>query len=108
MENGFDIALLKLDEEADLTIPDLVGEEYQPRSGETFAAIGWGVSGESNELSQNLVVVQNLIFIPMRSCNIPDYWAGLIKDNMLCAGLGEDSCEGDLRCLLTATASLCR
>ena len=59
-----------------------------------MAALGWGVSGDSDELSENLILVENLLFISTDSCNEENNWRGIVKENMLCAGYGQDSCRG--------------
>ncbi|XP_070596613.1 transmembrane protease serine 12-like [Erythrolamprus reginae] len=58
---------------------------------------GWGLTTEKKREREILQEAQ-VDIIPISICNRPNWYAGLVKDQMLCAGSqkgGIDGCEGD-------------
>lgn len=85
VEDGYDIALIELDSESELSVPDLDTPWNRHHDERLFAVLGWGMN-ESREFPDRLQVATELPFIPLNSCNIEQRWNGGIKSSMICAG----------------------
>lgn len=90
---GYDIALLKLDREANVTqFPSLAIYDNLLVSGNVLAAIGWGKT-RTADIAETLQITTRLQYIGYESCN--KLWGGIIKEGMICAGIEqEDTCKG--------------
>jgi len=87
LEKGFDIALIELDQVADLHVPelDVAGSVYS--TGNRFSVVGWGLT-ENHKRANVLQIGLNLDFVPNDICSKDDLWGGDIKNSMICAGTG--------------------
>lgn len=98
LENDFSLCLLDSPVPVDESYIqlDLNEDENDPEDGEDLIVLGLGVteSGNVAQYLQNVTVPT----ISNEKCNKGDYYGGMIKDSMLCAGYEKgqmDSCQGD-------------
>lgn len=95
VEDGNDIALLKLSKNANLRVPHLDSVSSVYRDGVSFAAPGWGIQGEGEGFSDKLQVAEDLPYVNLKSCNNKGAWNNSIKASMTCAGFGSPgTCQG--------------
>lgn len=96
VEDGNDIALLKLTKTTDLRTPDLDAVSSVSKDGVLLAAPGWGLLGEGEGFSDILQVAPELRFVKLSSCNNEGAWNNSIKTSMICAGHGNaGTCQGE-------------
>ena len=101
---GFDIAMLKLNREADSPIPEILAKENVLKSGSRFTALGWGGT-EISHYSEKLRLTDDLAFVPADICRNNGYD---VDDTMVCAGLShENTCRGDFGSFPHPFLSLC-
>lgn len=92
--DGFDIALIKLDEPCDFQVPNLDAKGNLHRSGTVFSALGWGKKSDGQPADE-LQIADRLRFFARHICNDVNNWNGLIKDSMICTKPGDqDTQEG--------------
>ena len=94
VNEGYDIAVIELDREANVTLPvfDRQGGEF--RYGQAFTAVGWG-RNRKGAFPDRLQMAENLINLPPQRCRKR---FGIEFEKMICAGLMyEDTCEGELQ-----------
>ena len=92
VEDGSDIAVVRLNKETNLTLPsiDIQGGEY--RSGKLFTALGWGLN-ETGRHSNTLQMATNLVYVKNHDCK--EFLGGAVKKHSICAGFSnENTCEG--------------
>ena len=90
--DGSDIAVLKLDREANLTLPRLGSEDVPLRRGRLLSAIGWGRT-ESEYRSQVLRLADHIVVVDHKFCDVQ--LQGVDEDSWICAGAtGQDTCRG--------------
>eukprot|EP00210_Caulerpa_lentillifera_P009321 g8885.t1 len=95
VKNEFDIAVIRLNSTAKLTVPNLASSRYVLAPGEQLSAIGWGAT-ERFIVSEELQIAEAMTFIPLSACNKEKRWNGQIKKSMICAEGGYiDTKEGD-------------
>ncbi|XP_053150315.1 transmembrane protease serine 12-like isoform X4 [Hemicordylus capensis] len=59
---------------------------------------GWGATREKGKKNPAILQETEINIIPQHICGSPDWYWGIVKENMLCAGSehgGVDSCQGD-------------
>lgn len=89
---GYDIALLKLDREANLTVPVLAYSNKSLLYGTNLVALGWGTN-ENNDFEELLQMAQGLEYIPTEKCKV--YWK-FVKEWQICAGITvSNTCRGN-------------
>jgi transmembrane serine protease 9 len=104
----FDVALLHLTKPFTARTLSLVTAAEVDRMtsvGTLVTAIGWGLTAEGTQVSNVLRRVTVQIF-SNKTCNGVASYAGIITDQMMCAGFaegGKDSCQGDSGGPLVAT-----
>jgi secreted trypsin-like serine protease len=86
---GNDVAVLRLDADAEVTPIQVVGET----AATSAVTIGWGAQQSGGSTTS----VQRYAWVPLVSRNLCQIaYSGLIDETMICAGgLGVDSCQGD-------------
>ena len=90
--NGSDIAVLKLDREANLSLPRLASSDVPLKAGDLLAATGWG-QAESAHHSHVLRLADRIAVVGQKYCDVQPQ--GADKDSWICAGaLGQDTCRG--------------
>ena len=94
VKDGYDIALVKLDRNANLTLPsiDIQGGEF--REGKLFTALGWG-QDETGNHPNSLQIADSLIYVNHRHCE--GFLQDAVKKHSICAGFSgenENTCEG--------------
>ena len=95
--DGHDVAVLKLDREANLTLPRLGTGNVVLDRGDYLAATGWGVT-KSGVPSKKLQVATHLALVGQDKCK--EQPQGVDAKSWICAGgLQEDTCKGHLDCL---------
>ena len=93
VNGGYDIAVIKLDRKANITLPafDRQGGEF--RNGRLFTALGWGGT-QTGAFPNRLKMAENLVYLPPLSCR--ERFGYKIDEQMVCAGLmNEDTCKGE-------------
>ncbi|KAL2091024.1 hypothetical protein ACEWY4_013287 [Coilia grayii] len=112
VEDGFDIALVKLLSDAAInkyvqpaTLPK-AGEELPDKS--TCYLTGWGMTKASGVMSTLLKQVY-MPLVDYKTCSGSDYWGSTVKDTMVCGGEGDSTnCQGDsggpLSCIVNGQA----
>ena len=95
VDDGFDIAMLKLNREADLTSPQIDKKGTLLIQGDYLSAIGWGTTQKA-DIADVLQIAQRLVYIPQKTCErVLDL---KLKEHMICAGmLDQDTCRGGCR-----------
>ena len=92
VEDGYDIALVKLHKEANLTLPSIDKQGGEFRSGKLFAALGWGVN-ETGKNPNSLQMAGNLVYVKNRDCRV--FLGSAVKKHSICAGFSnENTCKG--------------
>jgi len=103
-QNSNDIALLRLAEEADISvyIPACLPTLNQDFTGQNALLTGWGTTTEGGSSSDILQELDGLPIVSDSSCgsSLSSYssaYTGAITPDMLCAGgnQGYDGCQGD-------------
>lgn len=95
--NGYDIAMLKLDRPCNLPRPILALPDDQLKQGQPLVALGWGHIGPRGPRADHLQALDEFQYIPTRTCNAEDQWNGIITDSMICSiGLYGDACQSKL------------
>lgn len=93
MENGYDIAMLKLKTEVPWKLPELAYTPDSVKYGTNVFVLGWG-EDEEGQIETYLQVGMTL-FVPRETCNETPLWDGLVKEHQICAGLlSSDTCRG--------------
>lgn len=91
-EDGYDIALLKLDRETDLPIPAYDGRGNRLRDGLILTALGWGIT-ETGFPAKTLQVAERLHYASPKKCK--KFLGDIVNDRIICAGLqDQDTCDG--------------
>ena len=94
--NGYDVAVLKLDRDANLTVPRLGTGNVPLEKGEYLAAIGWGLT-ERGVAAKQLQVAMHLAIVGQDKCKRQPQ--DVNPSSWICAGgLHEDTCKGYLGC----------
>ena len=105
--HGYDIAVLKLDREANSTVlPRLASEDVPLWPGDLLVATGWGQT-ESAHHSHILRLADKIAVVEHKYCEVPP--EGADEDSWICAGaLGQDTCRGQpgIGCDRSETASV--
>ena len=92
--DGHDVAVLKLNREANLTLPRLGTGNVVLDRGDYLAATGWGVT-KSGVPSKKLQVATHLALVGQDKCK--EQPQGVDAKSWICAGgLQEDTCKGHL------------
>ncbi|XP_053150312.1 transmembrane protease serine 12-like isoform X2 [Hemicordylus capensis] len=97
-----DIALFQL--EKYIPYSDYIQPICLPKAPLTLTAAnhcyisGWGATREKGKKNPAILQETEINIIPQHICGSPDWYWGIVKENMLCAGSehgGVDSCQGD-------------
>ena len=92
LHKGYDIAAIKLDRTANITLPGFATQGGEFRHGQEFTAVGWGKT-PTGAFPDRLQMADNLVYLPPRRCT--EEFGNEMEEQMICAGLmGEDTCEG--------------
>ena len=90
--DGYDVGLLKLERESDVTLPALDTYGAPLGAGDLLMALGWG-STESQQTADTLQMAENLQYVLPARCR--QELGDAYKEHMICAGLHtEDTCRG--------------
>lgn len=96
VEKGYDIALIKLDREANLPVPKLASATTPYPRGDGFSVLGWGLTN-SEKCTDKLQIGLDLDVVSKYKCSKGNIWGVLITGSMICAGTGSvDTAEGKL------------
>ena len=94
VHDGYDIAVIKLDRKANITLPGFDRQGGEFKNGQLFTAVGWGKL-ETGAFPDRLQMAENLAYLHPRYCE--EKFDNEMKEHMICAGLMEqDTCEGKL------------
>ena len=92
MEDGYDIAVVKLNKAANVTLPSIDIQRGEFRSGKLFTALGWGVN-ETGKTPNSLQIAENLVYVKNDYCK--DFLGDAVKNHSVCAGFANDNtCKG--------------
>ena len=92
MHDGYDIAIVKLNKEANLTLPSIDKQEGGFRTGKLFTALGWGLN-ETGKTPNSLQIAESLVYVKHHSCS--DFLGDAVKNHSICAGFSnENTCKG--------------
>ena len=92
VEDGYDIAVVKLNKEANLTLPSIDTQEGEFPTGKLFTALGWGLN-ETGRNPNSLQMADSLVYVKHRSCE--DFLGDVVKKHSICAGFSnENICKG--------------
>ena len=92
MEDGYDIAVVKLNMEANLTLPSIDTQGGEFRTGKLFTALGGGLN-ETGKTPNFLQIAESLVYVKHRSCS--DFQGDAVKKHSICAGFSnENTCKG--------------
>ena len=92
VEDGYDIAVVKLNKEANLTLPSLDTQGGEFHSGKLFTALGWGLN-ETGRNPNALQIAASLVYVKNRNCR--EFLGDAVKKHSICAGLAnENTCRG--------------
>ena len=92
MNDGYDIAVVKLNKQTNLALPSIDTQGGEFPAGKTFTALGWGLnktggSPNSLQMTNDLVHVENHICKKLMGESV--------KSHSICAGFSpENTCEG--------------
>ena len=94
VRDGYDIAVVKLNKEANLMVPttDTQGGEF--RAGKLFTALGWGLD-ETGKNPTSLQMADSLVYVNHRKCK--ELLGDAVKNHSICAGFSdenENTCKG--------------
>ena len=91
-KDGFDIAMLRLNEKADLPLPSVDEQGGDFKSGRLFTGVGWGKDTDGN-LQKSLQVSDDMLYRDLDDCR--QYYINKISSHTICAGsLGRNACDG--------------
>ena len=95
MHDGYDIAVIKLDRKANITLPGFDRQGGEFRDGQAFTSLGWGRT-RTGSFPDRLQMSEDLIYLPPRRCR--EEFGYEMEKQMVCAGLiNEDICQGELQ-----------
>ena len=106
MEDGYDIALVKLHKEANLTLPsiDKQGGKFHP--GRSFTALGWGLN-ETGKYPTSLQMTDGLTYAKHHICK-EELQLDFVEGLSICAGFSEkneNTCKG---VMLAVSVTICQ
>ena len=94
VDDGYDIAVVKLNKEANLTLPSIATQLGEFRSGKLFTALGWGLDEYGNE-TNSLRMADNLVYAKRNQCR--EFLGDTVKEHSICAGFSnENTCRGQM------------
>ena len=92
MEDGYDIAVVKLNKEANHTLPSIDTQGGEFPSGKFFTSLGWG-EDKTGEYPNALQIAETLVYVSHHQCK--DFLSDVIQKHMICAGFSNESvCRG--------------
>ena len=100
VHDGYDIAVVRLNKKANLTLPSIATQGGDFRRGKLFTALGWGLN-KSGKQPNSLQMADSLLYVRNLECK--DFLGDAVKKHSICAGLLSDSCRG----LLFVSITLC-
>ena len=90
--DGYDIAVVKLKIETNLTLPSIDTQAGEFRSGKLFTALGWGLN-KTGKNPNSLQMAENLVYVKHDHCK--DFLGDAVKKHSICVGLmSENTCRG--------------
>ena len=93
VKDGYDIAVVKLNKEANFALPSLDTQGGKFRSGKLFAALGWGLN-ETGRNPNSLQIAANLVYVTNHYCK-KEFLGDAVKKHSICAGFAnENTCKG--------------
>ena len=92
MNDGYDIAVVKLNKEANLIEPLFSQQEGEFPEGTLFTALGWGDDGSGNR-PNILQMTSKLQYVNEHDCI--EFLENSVKNHSICVGLEEsNTCKG--------------
>ena len=92
VNDGYDIAVVRLNKEANVTLPSIDTQGGKFPGGKLFTALGWGLN-ETGRLPNSLQMAENLLYVKHGECE--ELLEVAIKKHSICAGLMRDNtCKG--------------
>lgn len=96
LEKGCDIALIKLDRVANISVPMLPRQSDTYPIGGGYSVLGWGAT-DRKKCTDKLQIGIDMQVESEYNCSKKDVWGGNITDCMVCAGGGSlDTAKGKL------------
>ena len=92
MNDGYDIAVVKLNKEANRSLPSMDIQRGEFRNGKLFAALGWGLSNNGKH-PNSLQMTNGLVHVKHHVCK--KLLGHSVNRHSICAGFSrETACEG--------------
>ena len=92
MKDGYDIAVVKLNKEANLTLPSLDTQGGDFPTGKMFTVLGWGLN-KTGKYPNSLQMTNDLVHVEHHICK--KLMGNSVKSHSICAGFSpENTCEG--------------
>ena len=102
VNDGYDIAVVRLNEKANLTVPSIDSQEGEFPVGKLFTALGWGLD-KDGEHPNSLQMADKLLYTEHEECE--ELFEVDIKEHSICAGrLTENTCKG----VILVSITLCQ
>ena len=96
MDDGYDIAVVKLNKKANLKLPSIDTQAGEFRSGKIFTALGWG-RNKTGDFPTSLQMADSLVYVSNDQCK--ESLKDAVKTHSICAGFSEENentCKGSM------------
>ena len=104
VEDGYDIAVVKLNKETNLTLPSIDTQGGEFRTGKLFTALGWG-RNKTGHFPTSLQMTDSLVYVSNDQCK--ESLGDAVKNHSICAGLSEEN-ENTCKGLTSFGATFCQ
>ena len=103
MEDGYDIAVVRLNRESNLTLPSIDKQKGEFHTGKLFTALDWGVN-ETGKYPNSLQMTGSLVHVERHHCK--EFLGHAVKKHSICAGFFEREHMQRLNAYLSALLSV--
>ena len=104
VEDGYDIAVVKLNKEANLVLPSIDTQGGVFRSTKLFTALGWGLN-ENGSYPNSLQIADSLVYVTHNICK--ESMGDAVKNHSICAGFSEEN-ESTCKGSISASSTVCQ
>ena len=101
VHDGYDIAVVKLNREANLTLPSINTQRRKLHAGKLFTAVNWGPE-ETRDQRNSVQMTDSLVYVKHNYCK--GFLGDAVRKHSICAGLLSDACRG----LIFVSIALCQ
>ena len=92
VRDGYDIAVVKLNREANVTLPSMDVQAGEFREGKLFVALGWGLD-KTGKKPNSLQMAESLIHVKRDNCE--EHLGDAVKNHSICVEfVNDDTCKG--------------